>query len=128
MCLVINKKVRNNHHKENGYCVAFKNVTPDNFSPYRVGKGHEYFIGVNISDRISPKLTTEEIRYNQVEKGFHLFLNYKSAKEIGKKYKDKTIKVYYRQEDVVSYGTWDDPLNENIVVVTQLIVKSLKSC
>ena len=35
MCLRVNKKVRNNHHKEDGYCIGYK-VLEGNFSPYQI--------------------------------------------------------------------------------------------
>ena len=125
MCLFINNKVRNNHHKEDGYCVAYKNVTQTNYSPYK--GGYKYSVGENISNRPTTPLTCAEIIHNEIEKGFHLCLKYKDAKTTGKKYftPDKTIKVYYKPEDVVSYGMWENG-KEKTVVVTKLIIKSLE--
>lgn len=130
MCLKIDNTVHNTRRKENGYCVAYKNVTKkiihgreENLSPFN--NKHKYNIGVNIANVGSALLTEEEVSTCCIDHGFHLFLDYKVAKRIAKEYNNKTIKVYYKPEDVRAYGIWEDRPIRN-VVVTKLLVKSLK--
>ena len=134
MCLIIDKKVRNNHHKEGGYCVGYKVLRSDNRSPYQFAT---YGIGWKEATlRIEP-YPTYKVNY-----GLHIFLNKKEA-ILERSSPDspdspdfKIIKVYYKPEDVIAYGTFDmwrlSLANVNIitsvvnVAVKKLLVKSLK--
>jgi len=124
MCLVINKKVRNNNHKEDGYCVGYKSIYKDsNESIYR---DHIYRIGENKSDRGDNTLTQSETLYLTVHYGFHLFLHLRDAKDKTLGYSQrKIIKVFYKPEDVVAYGNWEEERGSPNVVVTKVLVKSL---
>lgn len=127
MCLLIDKKVRNNHHKEDGYCVGYKVLRDNNNSPYR---GRSYSIGWQEA------FLKEEENLQEVRYGLHLFLNKKEAmmelKDWGIIWGSsnyKIIKVYYRIEDVIAYGTFDIMRTRGItksVAVKKLLVKSLK--
>ena len=124
MCLVINKKVRNNHRKEDGYYVGYKVIYKEsNESIYR---DHIYKTGVNHSDRKDKALAEYEITQGAVHYGFHLFLNLKDARQKSCGYgQRKIIKVFYKPEDVVVYGNWEEERGSSNVVVTKVLVKSL---
>ena len=134
MCLLKDKKVRNNHHKENGYCVAYKIIRTDNYAPFQ--SDFKYSIGINISERSLKFLINEENNSTFAFSGLHLFLSLKETKDF---FLDrfafeyvKIIKVFYKPEDVLFYGhSIDAPFpaakkNGISVVVKSCLVKSLE--
>lgn len=143
MCLKVYKKIRNNHHKENGYCVAYKVIRKDNFSIFYQKETFQYHIGENV-----PKVTIFfkshlNRKYNvgdDVDDGLHLFLDKSMAKGLilwNEKHSYncpenmKVIKVFYKPEDVIAYGVsntyfyFSDNEVEKSVVVRKLTIKSL---
>jgi len=126
MCLIIDKKVRNNHHKENGYCVGYKVLKWDDMSPYRQ---RLYQIGWE-NAQLGREENLQEVLY-----GLHLFLNKKDAitelEDWGKTFNRdeyKIIKVYYKPKDVIDYGIFriGGWISTKTVAVKKLLVKSLK--
>jgi hypothetical protein len=135
MCLLKDKKVRNNHHKEDGYCIAYKIVQNHNHSPFM--NDFQYKVGVNIPEKNS----SEKNRFSMFAfSGLHLFLSLKEAKAFASnqfKYElikklIKIIKVFYKPEDVLFYGHTIDAAfqyakkNGRSVVVKSCLVKSLE--
>jgi len=129
MCLLKDKKVRNNHHKENGYCVAYKIIRDSNYAPFM--DNFKYSTGINIAER-----NYEENNSTFAFSGLHLFLSLKETKDF---FLDrfafeyvKIIKVFYKPEDVLFYGhSIDAPFpaakkNGRSVVVKFCLVKSLE--
>lgn len=126
MCLKIQKRVKLPKVRKDGYCIGYKVISFDNNSIYQF---HEYTIGENLSNREDKSLTSTEKVFDEVEKGFHIFLCLRIAKEsvlmTGNAYfrERKMIRVYFRPKDVVATGTWG---TSNNVVVTKMLIKSLK--
>jgi len=129
MCLLKDKKVRNNHHKENGYCVAYKIISNDNYAPFQ--SEYKYSVGINIAGG-----GNEENNSTFAFSGLHLFLSLKETKDFlldrfAIEYV-KIIKVFYKPEDVLFYGhSIDAPFpaakkNGRSVVVKSCLVKSLE--
>jgi len=140
MCLRVNKKVRNNHHKENGYCVAYKVIFHDNTTLFARCDDFVYTIGENVPYRLYELDYKRSLfqRFNDetVYFGLHLFLDKCIAKKLVSRHNDtdsknaKMIKVYYKPEDVIAYGksntfTSFDVGGEKSVVVRKLTIKSL---
>lgn len=73
MCLLKDKKVRNNHHKEDGYCVAYKIITISNDSPYLFFRYKE---GCNDALFLCTWLDTPDFQFT----GLHLFLSLRETK------------------------------------------------
>ena len=141
MCLVVNKTVRNNHHKENGYCVAYKVIRLDNSTLFVRSYDFLYKVGENIPcepSYIFNKKYCYAERVERVEYGLHLFLDKSIAKGLISYFERtyllqnaaenmKIIKVYYKPEDVIAYGFSNTYRGERekSVVVRKLTIKSL---
>ena len=146
MCLRVNKKVRNNHHKEDGYCVAYKVIFHDNTTLFARCDDFVYTIGENVPYKQNENGHEWSLSLNSFEGqivyfGLHLFLDKRMAKKLvehenrfGVGRGDdlcKMIKVYYKPEDVIAYGrsntfhSFDDNEVEKSVVVRKLTIKSL---
>ena len=134
MCLYIYDNIKPKRANKEGYCEAWKVVTIDNEAPL-----HDfiYDIGENFSSRVCPsfpidKMHVPETSY-KVEEGFHIFLKRSDARNFKKNAimdgksikKEKIIKVYYKPEYVVAYGTLNYSLMQT-VVVSRLTIKSLE--
>ena len=90
-------------------------------------QNYQYKIGENISSRHDNKYLEEELNKEEIIEGFHIFLELKDAlRYCGFISFEKVIEVFYKDENVVSYGY--TPLNKlekaATVVSTKLIVKS----
>jgi len=122
MCLKIDNTISLPKVDEDGYYKGYKVIYPNNYSILR---GYLYQMGLNQSSRKNVNLYTSEKNYKLIDLGFHLFLNYKSAKILASYQKSgaKVIEVYFKQEDIVATGKWSSYRN---VVVTKLLVKSLE--
>lgn len=146
MCLRKYKETRNNHHKEDGYCIAYKVIRKNNFSIFCQKETFIYHIGENIPDAtFHPDIYAFYLNKNYVEGervdyGLHLFLDKSIAKGLiswnekhimNSSENMKIIKVYYKPEDVIAYGrsntfhSFDDKEVEKSVVVRKLTIKSL---
>jgi len=146
MCLLKDKKVRNNHHKENGYCVAYKIINENNRAPFM--RDFKYKVGENPAN---PAYKVGEIPVFQAHPsrdglrdfafyGLHLMLSLEETKDfVVSHFSDeftlfnaKIIKVYYKPEDVIAYGYAIDAAfynakkNGRSVVVKSCLVKSLE--
>lgn len=132
MCLLKDKKVRNNHHKENGYCIAYKIIQNNDCSLFM--SEFQYKVGVNIPEKDN---SNERCFSKFVFSGLHLFLSLKETKAfISNRFNYqvfKIIKVFYKPKDVLFYGHTVDAAfqlakkNGRSVVVKSCLVKSLKS-
>ena len=123
MCMIIDKRVKVTE-TEDGYLVAYKNVNQHGMSPFQYS--HTFVVGENQSSRSCAELTKREDKGEWVIEGFHLFVNKDDAIKSAVRWHDKTIKVYFKPEDVVATGVWEDNTSCQNVVVTKLIVKSLE--
>ena len=129
MCLEIVKNAKAKKPNADGYCIGWKVVDTDNGAPYHwVHGGYLYKEGKNVSDRLSKDIQSWE--HKNINHGFHVYGSRKSAR-LGKiRYyalaqhcphpKTKIIKVYFKPEDVIAYGT------ENEIAVIKLTINSLK--
>ena len=134
MCMVVNKTIKPNKVNAEGYCVGWKVLTSDNKSPFSAGCGYQYKLEENVSSRPTTgyirgekvlDLFTRKNYIHRIWEGFHLSLTRKDARKIFRKPQGrKVIKVFYKPQDVVAYGTFQDIPN---VVVTKLIVRSFES-
>ena len=136
MCLKVNKKVRNNHHKEDGYCVAYKVIFHDNTTLFARCDDFVYTIGENVpykQNEYGHNGSSMLFNNETVYFGLHLFLDKCIAKKLvsilnnAEPKNAKMIKVYYKPEDVIAYGKsntfrYD---REKSVVVRKLTIKSL---
>ena len=139
MCLLKDKKVRNNHHKEDGLYVAYKIIRNDNVAPFQ--DSFKYSIGINIAEMSY----LEEENSTFAFSGLHLFLSLKETKDFFHRSSScfclldhlvfeyvKIIKVFYKPEDVLFYGhsidaPWEAAKkNGRSVVVKSCLVKSLE--
>lgn len=138
MCLVVNKAVRNNHHKENGYCVAYKVIRLNNSTLFSQINKFLYKVGENTPSEPSYNFNKKYYYEDRVDYGLHLFLDKSIAKKLilynemtvqNHPENMKMIKVYYKPEDVIAYGksntiTFGFDI-EKSVVVRKLTIKSL---
>jgi hypothetical protein len=134
MCLAIDKKVRNNHHKENGYCVAYKIILRNNKPPCFMS--YKYKVGINHAKLDKREMALQGV-YNPLLKfhGLHLILSLEEAKAY--RYNNcpdtKIIKVFYKPEDVIAYGHSVHTVGLSAkyqgrsVVVKSCLIKSLEA-
>jgi len=136
MCMDLkNGKIDKNHSKVNsdGYLVGYKVINDGDHS--FVYSSHGWKEGLNRSNRRTITISKREKEHGIILKGFHIFVTKKAAiSYIGigdaKRY-NKTIKVYYKPTDIVSYG-YTEVLEKHLkkclktVVVTKCMVKSLE--
>lgn len=140
MCLLKDKKVRNNHHKEDGYLVAYKIVNENNRAPFM--RDFKYEVGENPAYK-NPVFQPHPSRDGLLDfafYGLHLMLSLEETKDfVVSHFSDefalfnaKIIKVYYKPEDVIAYGYAIDAAfynakkNGRSVVVKSCLVKSLE--
>ena len=130
MKIITYKKLHRPKVNQDGYCLGYKVLDLNDCSPYQ---GILYKRGINKSDRESTELTTQETFSGLIRNGFHLFLSLKEAKKEVLEWDDnivntKIVKVYFKPEDIVAIGIWDDTgINVRNAVVTKLLIKSLKN-
>jgi hypothetical protein len=121
---------------ENGYCKGYKVIRNDNHSLYF---DHLFTTGENISNRTCKCATKEcrdckDINDGFVAKGFHLFTSIDKANKFQETcvyvkpepehfVGQKIIEVFYKPEDIISYGLVGSDLG---VVVMKMEVKSLE--
>ena len=109
MCLSLGmKKVRVKKPNKDGFCIGWKIVQLNNFAPFK--SYFQYKLGENEAVLGKEYFPTLEIRY-----GFHFFTTRYAArvdilgwKAIGEGGKHKIIKVYYKPEDVIAYGSFSE--------------------
>jgi len=120
MCLYINNFVKLPKVNKEGYCVGYKTLSFDNLSIYRY---YRYVKGINKSNRKTKDMDGFERCSNNVRKGIHVYLNSEFAnRDIISGNADKIIKVYFKPEDVIKTGTFEE---RDCAVVMEVLVKSL---